>query len=129
MNRRDAEQFCDRWLLAWTGNDPGALIGFYDEGARYVDPTVKEGLTGHARILPYFTKLLKNNPAWRWTREEVMPTEKGFTLKWKARIPVRDMVIEEYGLDIVELAGGRITRNEVYFDTRPLLDAIGRKGD
>ncbi len=124
MNKSDAERFCNRWLPAWTGNDPEGLIRFYDEGARYLDPTVKQGLIGHARILPYFTKLLKNNPSWVWTREEVFPTENGFTLKWKAQIPVRNAVIEEYGLDIVEMAGDRIVRNEVYFDTRPLIEAI-----
>jgi hypothetical protein len=119
MKKSDAEQFCDRWLPAWTGNDPGKLIEFYDESARYLDPTVKNGLNGHAQILPYFEKLLENNPAWRWTREEVMPTENGFTLKWKACIPVRDFMIEEYGLDIVEIAGGKITRNEVYLTRAP----------
>ena len=78
MNIRDAENFCNAWLPAWTGNAPDALIGFYTADALYLDPTVKNGLKGHGEILPYFKKLLKNNPDWKWTHEEVVPTEKGF---------------------------------------------------
>lgn len=127
MDRKELETYCDRWLRAWTGNDPGGLIKFYSEDARYSDPTIKAGLRGHDELLPYFTKLLGNNPRWTWTREDLFPTEKGFTLKWKAVIPVREREIVEYGMDIVEMAGDRITRNEVYFDTLPLITAIRGK--
>lgn len=75
-------------------------------------------------MLPYFTKLLGNNPRWVWTPVEILPTDKGFVLKWKAVIPVRDREIIEYGMDIVEVDGDTITRNEVYFDTLPLISAI-----
>lgn len=124
MNLQDAKNFCDKWLPAWTGNNPDALKNFYAPQAYYSDPTVKNGLTGHDNILPYFKKLLKNNPNWQWTYEEIMPTEKGFTLKWKAVIPVKQIEIIEFGLDIVEIADGKITRNEVYFDTLNLINAI-----
>ena len=124
MNIRDAEIFCNAWLPAWTGNDPNKLIGFYAADAFYLDPTVKDGLKGHAGMLPYFTKLLKNNPDWKWTHEEIVPTEQGFVLKWKAVIPVRDKEVIEYGLDIVEMRAGKISRNEVYFDTLKLIRAI-----
>ncbi len=127
MNRSDHESFCDRWLAAWTGNRPGALLQFYSRDAFYSDPTVKQGLRGHDAILPYLTKLLRNNPEWRWTREELYPADKGFVLKWKAAIPVREREIVEYGMDIVEIADGVITRNEVYFDPRALIEAILKK--
>jgi hypothetical protein len=127
MDRKAAEAFCDRWLRAWTGNNPGGLIKFYDADARYSDPTVKSGLRGHGEMLSYFTKLLGNNPEWTWTREELFSTDKGFMLKWKAVIPVRDRTIVEYGMDIVEVKGDTITRNEVYFDTLPLITAIRGK--
>jgi hypothetical protein len=127
MNLKDAEQFCNAWLPSWTGNDPKKLIEFYSSDAFYLDPTVKGGLKGHGEILPYFTKLLKNNPDWKWTHEEIIPTEKGFVLKWKAVIPVRERDVVEYGLDIVELHDGTITRNEVYFDTLKLLQSFVTK--
>ena len=127
MDHAAAGALCDRWLPAWTGNDPARLITFYAQDAFYSDPTVKNGLKGRDALLPYFTKLLGNNPEWKWTREEVFSTGKGFTLKWKAVIPVRGAEIVEYGLDIVEVKGGLITRNEVYFDTRALIAAITGK--
>jgi SnoaL-like protein len=124
MNIKDAEKFCINWLPCWTGNQPDKLIKFYSDNAFYLDPTVKKGLKGHEKILPYFTKLLENNPDWKWTQEEIIPTEKGFNLKWKAIIPVKEKNIIEFGLDIVEIIDEKITRNEVYFDTLTLINSI-----
>lgn len=123
MNENDARAFCDAWLAAWTGNAPGGLLAFYAEDALYRDPGRPGGLRGHAELLPYFTKLLGANPAWVWRAVEVHPTPKGFTLKWHAVIPAGGGSVEEDGLDIVEIAGGKITRNEVYFDRAALLAA------
>lgn len=116
--------FCHEWLASWTGNQPEALLSYYTDDAFYLDPANPNGLQGHAQLLPYFTKLLKYNPHWVWTAEEVMPTEKGFTLKWKAVIPVKDKTITLFGLDIVELREGKISRNEVYFDRTEWLKAM-----
>jgi hypothetical protein len=123
MSIQELEQFCDNWLAAWTGNAPELLLPFYTEDALYRDPSTKSSIQGHIAMLSYFKKLLKNNPDWVWTREELMPTEKGFTLKWKAEIPIGNKIIHEFGLDIVELSDGKISRNEVYFDTLALMNA------
>ncbi len=124
MNSDEAKNFCDAWLSSWTGNNPEKVLEFYSSDAFYLDPTVKTGIKGHEQLLKYLTKLLKGNPDWKWTREELFPTEKGFTLKWKAEIPVLDKVIIEYGMDIVEIENGKIIRNEVYFDTYDLISDI-----
>jgi steroid delta-isomerase-like uncharacterized protein len=108
--------FCSRWLGAWTGNRPEELIGFYAEDAFYLDPARPEGLKGREKILPYFQKLLAANPEWKWRALETIPAEKGFTLKWEARVPVKGDVLAIRGLDIVEIKDGKIARNEVYFD-------------
>ncbi len=68
------------------------------------------------------------NPDWVWELVEAFPTEKGFTGKWKATIPVGNKVIIEYGVDIVEVSGGKVTRNEVYFDRTALLEAYKQLG-
>jgi hypothetical protein len=59
-----------------------------------------------------------------WTAIEVYPTDLGFIGKWKASIPVGSETISENGIDIVEATGGKITRNEVYFDRSSLLESI-----
>lgn len=108
--------FIDEWLASWTGNQPEKLMTYYAEDAYYQDPARPQGLRGHSEMLPYFRKLLAVNPNWVWRAVELIPTSKGFTLKWKATIPVGDRTVEELGLDIVEIDNDLITRNEVYFD-------------
>jgi len=127
MNLTEAEKFCYDWLPAWSGNNPDKLISYYSLHSFYSDPTVKNGLIGHKEIFPYFKKLLEKNPGWCWYYKEIFPNDKGFILKWEAVIPVRDIRITEYGIDIVEIVHNRITRNEVYFDTLNLINTIRDK--
>jgi len=127
MNDQEARTFSERWLVAWTGNRPEALLQFYAPDAFYRDPARPQGLRGEAELAPYLRRLLAANPAWVWTVTEVAPTPKGFTLKWHATIPAGDAVIEEDGLDIVEVSDGLITRNEVYFNA-VALRAATQKG-
>ena len=117
-------QLCDGWLKSWTGNNPDQLIAFYTEDAYYQDPAYPQGLKGVNQIISYFRRLLAANPNWKWEREELYPTEKGFVLKWNARIPVGSEVIEEKGMDIVEVRNNRICRNEVYFERVKLLSKL-----
>jgi len=116
--------FCQNWLTSWTGNNPEKLISFYSKTAYYQDPANPKGLKGHEEIFPYFKKLLAGNPKWIWQMTEAYPTEKGFILKWKATIPVKSEEITEYGMDIVELKGDKIIRNEVYFDRTELISIL-----
>ena len=116
MNIEELESFCERWLAAWTGNDPDSLLEFYAEDAFYSDPAVRRGLHGHAEMRGYFKKLLAANPEWKWEVIELIPTDKGCVGKWHASIPRGEAMVEEDGVDIVEISAGKITRNEVYFD-------------
>ena len=121
MKREEILDFCGRWLPAWEGNRPEDLIQFYSDDASYRDPANRNGLKGRDEILPYFKKLLAANPAWKWEAVQVFPTDLGFVAKWKATIPIGAETITEYGMDIVEIERGRITRNEVYFDRSRIL--------
>jgi hypothetical protein len=128
MELKAAQELCGRWLAAWTGNRPDELIKFYSSDAFYSDhPAHRDGFRGHGQLLPYFKRLLGQNPQWKWEAVEIFPTEKGFTLKWKATIPAGNTTVVEYGVDIVEVSGGKITRNEVYFDRVALLKAAAGK--
>lgn len=120
-------EFCRQWLPSWTGNDPETLLQFYTENAYYSDPAHPEGLKGKDQLREYFTKLLKANPNWIWEPMEVFPTLRGFTLKWRAVIPVGKKKLVEYGMDIVELEDGKISRNEVYFDRSRWLEYHPKK--
>jgi hypothetical protein len=120
--------FCEEWLGTWTGNRPADLLGFYTADAFYLDPAYPAGLIGYEQIAPYFEKLLSRNPEWKWEAVEIFNTDRGFTLKWKATIPVKDSLLVLYGLDIVEMRGRLICRNEVYFDRAKWLDLMKSGG-
>lgn len=117
MDREALREFCERWLAAWTGDRPEVLIEFYCPDALYRDPARPAGLRGQEEILEYFQLLLARNPDWRWSVVDAWPLEEDrFVLKWRCRIPVGERVIEEVGVDLVELREGRIWRCEIYFD-------------
>jgi hypothetical protein len=127
MELKKAKDFCDQWLPAWTGNRPELLISFYSEDAFYSDPFIPEGRKGHEKILAYLRKFISPYPDWKYEPVEIFPTENGFTLKWKVSLPVNNGTVVENGLDIVEIANDKITRNEVYFDTASLFKKIKEK--
>ena len=123
----EAAAFAQRWLPAWTGNDPERLAAFYSDDALYVDPGIPAGVRGKAELLAYFRKLLAHNPNWVWTQLEAIPMEDGFLNKWLARIPVGEKTFDVVGVCLVQLdAAGKIRRNEVYFDRTELLAEIAR---
>jgi len=112
----EMKSFINTWLASWTGNQPEKLLEFYTDDCFYADPAKRKGISGKENLKPYFERLLSANPDWIWTAVEIIPTEKGCTLKWQAEIPLGDKILVETGLDIVELREGKISRNEVWFD-------------
>ncbi len=124
MTRNDALHLCQSWLPLWTGNQPERLADAYSEDVFYRDPARPEGIHGKARLLSYFTKLLPPFPDWVWEVDDVFPIDGGFTLRWKATIPMGDTVIRETGMDLVLVQEGKIVRNEVYFDRSAMLAAM-----
>jgi len=123
----EAKQFAEKWLPAWSGNNPELLVSFYSEGAFYLDPGVPDGVKGKAELLAHFRKLLANNPNWVWSQIEGIPLADGFLNKWLAKIPVGSVTLEIVGVCLVQLDGaGKIRRNEVYFDRTELLVEIAK---
>jgi ketosteroid isomerase-like protein len=124
LSKEEGRAFAERWLPAWTGNDPERLAGFYTDDVFYSDPAVPEGVRGKEALTSYFRALLSRFPDWEWTNREVLPLEGGFLNFWHATIPVGATVVEADGVCTVQLREGLIERNEVYFDRSPLLAAI-----
>jgi hypothetical protein len=124
LDAEAARAFAERWLPAWTGNDPERLVSFYADDAYYSDPAVPLGVQGRPRLLEYFRRLLARNPNWVWTHRSSIPLADGFLNEWHARIPAGSSVVEIEGVCTVQLRAGLIYRNEVYFDRSPLLAAL-----
>lgn len=123
----EAKQFAEKWLPAWSGNNPELLVSFYSDDAFYLDAGVPGGVKGKPELLAYFRKLLANNPKWVWSQIEGIPLEDGFLNKWLAKIPVGPVTLEIIGVCLVQLdSAGKIRRNEVYFDRTQLLAEIAK---
>lgn len=127
MNKEELISFCTEWLAAWTGNDPDALISYYDDQALYSDPAHRGGLKGKTEIRKYFVKLLDVYRDWHWKPIEIFPIDSGAIVKWECTIPVASEIIHEIGLDIVEINNEKITRNEVYFDRTRLVASVEKR--
>jgi hypothetical protein len=120
----EARAFAERWLPAWTGNDPERLAAFYTEDVFYADPQLRAGVRGRGPLLEYFRRLLARNPRWVWTQRGSIPLADGFLNEWHASIPAGATTVEVDGVCTVQLRGGLIYRNEVYFDRSELLAAL-----
>jgi hypothetical protein len=131
LDAAEARAFAERWLPAWTGNDPERLVSFYSPDVYYADPALPHGVRGRDALLAYFRMLLARNPKWIWTHRGSIPLEDGFLNEWHASIPAGGGVVEVDGVCTVQLRAGLIHRNEVYFDRSALLAALAaapRKG-
>lgn len=123
--KKEAEDFANKWLPAWSGNKPLELAEYYSEDCFYLDAGYPNGVNGKTELIKYFTKLLGQNPNWIWTQIEAIPMEKGFLNKWKAIIPVGTKNIECIGVCLVQFdENNKINRNEVYFDRTELVNEI-----
>ena len=43
LDAREARAFAEKWLPAWTGNDPERLVSFYTDDGQYSDPAIPVG--------------------------------------------------------------------------------------
>jgi hypothetical protein len=125
LSRDEATAFAERWLPAWTGNDPEGLAAFYAEDAFYSDPAVPDGVQGREALTAYFRSLLARFPDWVWTCTDAVPLEGGFLNFWHAVIPIeQELELQLDGVCTVQLRDGLIARNRVFFDRSELLAAI-----
>ena len=90
----------------------------------YSDPAIPAGVRRNDAIHAYFTKLLGRNPEWGWTHTGSIPMQDGFLNRWHASIPVAQRTVEAHGVCTVQLRGGLIYANHVYFDRSELLTTL-----
>lgn len=111
----DLADFNKRWLQAWSDKDVARLLTFYDETCLYFDPSVPQGVSGHAELGAYLTGLFKALPATNYIPEEIWSTHNGYCGRWYCVMgDDPDAKPAMRGFDLVVLKGDRIVLNEVY---------------
>lgn len=123
MNPERRDRLVDRFLAAWNSQDVERVLDCYTADVRYRDPNTRGEVTGRDALQRYLARLFAG---WRmtWAKREVfdLADSDGVAFLWRAtfRRPGDADVIEIDGMDLVELRGDRVARNEVQFDRTPL---------
>ncbi len=121
----DCRGFCERWLAAWTGNNPEGLLEFFCEDVLYRDPARASGIRGREDLLSYLQIQLARNPQWRLSLVDFWKVKDDFiVLKLRYRLPVGDKYIDELGVALLEMKDGLIWSCEMYLDRSDWLRAL-----
>ena len=120
MTEAEAREFCAKWLPNWVGGAPAVenLLTFYTDDAFYDDPNVPKGAKGKEALGSDLKLLLAKYPDWKFDIVSINPTPKGFILQYLAKVPqIGGKTIENFrGVDIIEMEGGKISKQQGYFD-------------
>lgn len=119
MEREKMLALAEKFLAAWTAQDVEAVAGCYTDNVDYRDPNTRGSVAGGEAMRRYLKKLFSG---WimTWTLREMhqFDGKNGAAILWHATFkrPGKDIMVECDGMDLVEMEGDLIKRNEVYFD-------------
>ena len=116
MKKKELEKYIKNYLKSWTGNNPKKVLRYFGKNATFIDPANPQGLENKESLESYLTPLVKKNSAWTWEMQELIPNKKGCIVKSKAIIPIAKKKVEVNCIEIIELKGQKIIRNEIFFD-------------
>ncbi len=124
MDREEALKLAERFLAAWNKQDVEQVLACYTEDGAYLDPNTRGHVVGHDAMRRYLTRLFD---AWKmhWSLREffLFADGSGGAFLWHAELrPAKGGKTAEIdGMDLVEVRGDRMCRNEVYFDRAALF--------
>lgn len=123
MTDNEMIALADRFLAAWTSQDVGAVLACYTDDLVYRDPNTRGAVEGQDAMRRYLVKLFGRwNMTWQRRGAHLFAGGDGCAVLWRAtfRRPGSAVTVEIGGMDLVEMRGDRIARNEVYFDRTAL---------
>jgi len=127
MNRSQVESFAGEFLAAWNTQDVERVVACYTDDVIYRDPSTRGEVRGADAMRRYLAALFAG---WtmHWTLREAYPLadRDGAAVLWHATLQPAGggPRIETDGMDLVLMRGGRIERNEVWFDRSVLAAAL-----
>lgn len=118
-NDERLKRLTETFLGAWNSQNVEQVLACYTEDLVYRDPNTRGEVRGRDAMRRYLAKLFVG---WKmhWAQREVRTLEggAGAAFLWRAsfeRPPSAERVTID-GMDLVELRGDLVARNEVYFD-------------
>ena len=124
MEREEALKLTDGFLSAWNSQDVDGVLACYTEDCVYQDPNTRGPVVGHGALRPYLTKLFEGwNMHWSMREFFQFAGGDGGAFLWTAHLTPASggKTAEIDGMDLVMLRGGKLCRNEVYFDRMTLF--------
>ncbi len=127
MDTQTMARLTGAFLEAWNAQDVERVVACYTEDLVYRDPNTRGPVEGAAAMRRYLTKLFAG---WKmhWDKREAHLFEGGggCAFLWRAtfqRTGGTERVTVD-GMDLVEVRGERLSRNEVYFDRAALAPLL-----
>lgn len=121
------EEMAERFLDAWNRQEVGDVLACYTPDLIYRDPNTRGAVDGAEAMGRYLEKLFAR---WRmqWSLRETYALEgvEGAAVLWRATFGTADgaETVETDGMDLVLIEGGKIKRNDVYFDRAVLAPLL-----
>jgi ketosteroid isomerase-like protein len=119
MNQTELVALAERFLDAWNSQDVERVVACYTEDVQYRDPNTR-GMVEGAEAMRHYLRKLFASWTMHWTFRDGYPFagQEGAAVLWHASIrkPDGGEAVEVDGMDLVLFRGGKIERNEVYFD-------------
>lgn len=128
MDRDEMLSLADRFLTAWNTQEVERVLSCYTTDVDYRDPNTRGSVRGGEALRRYLTKLFAG---WRmhWSLREahLFANGGGCAVLWHAMFqrPGGETTIGIDGMDLVEVRGDQIARNEVCFDRARLAPLLG----
>lgn len=116
MKKKELSKYINSYLKSWNGNNPKKVLKYFGKNATFIDPANPDGINGKVDLQSYLVPLLKKNSEWKWSVTELIPSKNGCIVKSKALIPLAKKKAEVNCVEIIELKGEKIVRNEIFFD-------------
>jgi hypothetical protein len=119
MDREKMLSLAERFLAAWNTQEVERVVSCYTADVDYRDPNTRGAVRGEEAFRRYLNKLFANwRMSWSLREAHLFADGRGCAVLWHAtfRRPDGDQTIGVDGMDFVEVAGDRISRNEVWFD-------------
>ena len=127
MDRQEMLHLAEKFLSAWNTQEVDRVADCYTADVEYRDPNTRGAVRGQESLRRYLGRLFS---AWEmsWSLREAYLFEdgNGCAVLWHAtlRRPGGEREVELDGMDFVEVADHRISRNEVWFDRSKLAPLL-----